>query len=91
MVEVVLEGDINGKADCRRKRDPSSNAVTTHGMTAEFVCVICVSVLVRVHAQLVCVCRGTSGEEAQPSPAACVISIITVDTANCYTSEIKNV
>lgn len=52
MVEVVLEGDINGKADCGRKKDPSSRAVTTHRMTAQFVCVICVSV--RVHRFFVC-------------------------------------
>lgn len=42
MDEVVLEGDINGKADSGRKKDPSSSAVTAHRMTAQFVCIICV-------------------------------------------------
>lgn len=42
MDEVVLEGDINGKADRARKKDPSSRAVTAHRMTAQFVCVMCV-------------------------------------------------
>lgn len=43
MNEVVFEGDINGEADSGRKKDPSSGAVTAHRLTAQFVCVICVS------------------------------------------------
>lgn len=73
MDEVVLEGDINGKADSGRKKDPSSTAVTAHRMTAQFVCVICVLEHVCVCARVqsvVCVCRWTSGGKAQPSQSA---------------------
>ena len=54
MDEVVLGRDINGKADSGRKKNPSSNAVTAHRMTAQFVCVICVLVHVCV---IVCMCN----------------------------------
>lgn len=90
MDEVVLQGDINGTADSGRKKDPSSSAVTAHRMTAQFVCVICVLVHVCARVQSVRVCRWTRDKTAQPSPSACIINIITVDTANCNMSEITN-
>lgn len=37
MDEVVLKGEINGKADSRRRKDPSSGAATAHRRTAQFV------------------------------------------------------
>ena len=42
MDTLVLGGDINGKADSRRKKDSSCGAVTAHSVTAPFVCVTCV-------------------------------------------------
>lgn len=87
MDEVVLDGDINGKADRERKKDPSFSAVTAHRMTAEFVCVICVLAHMCACLQFVCVCRWIS---VSPPPSAGMINIIEVDTANCNMSEITN-
>lgn len=52
MDEVVLGGDINGKADSGRKKDPSSSTVTAHRMTAQFVLQLFVSW---------CTCMGLCG------------------------------
>lgn len=44
MDEMILRGDINGKANCGGNKDPSSSTVTAHRMTTQFVRVICASV-----------------------------------------------
>lgn len=86
MDEMVLEGDINGKADKGRKKDPSSGAVTAHRMTAQFVYVICVLPYVCARVQFVCGCRWIGDTKAQPPPPARFINITAVDTANCNMS-----
>ena len=72
---MVLEGDINGEADSGRKKDPSSGAVTAHRLTAQFVCVICVSVHVCARVQFV-LCVGKKKKGRLFHPDASSISLL---------------